>query len=228
MSRIHLIVTSGGTREPIDDVRYIGNVSTGRLGAGIAAFAAARGHRVSFIHAGGSALPEGWDGEVRCEWPKLKVFVTAADLRVALREELARALEPCAVVMAAAVADYMPERRQGKIPSRAEELVIPLKKVPKIVDSVKAWNPDALLVKFKLESGRSREELLAIGEESAVRSAADLMLVNDVAAMSGGLHPAILFRPGSERVCDLQGKEAIAEAIVSALEELIMEKAGER
>jgi phosphopantothenate---cysteine ligase (CTP) len=228
MSRIHLIVTSGGTREPIDDVRYIGNVSTGRLGARIAAFAAARGHRVTLIHAGGSALPGGWDAEANRQWPRVKGFVTAADLRVVLKEEIARALEPCAVVMAAAVADYRPERLPGKIPSRAEKLVVPLRKVPKIVDRIKAWKPDALLVKFKLESGRSREELLAIGRESAARSAADLMLVNDVVAMSGGQHPAILFRPGSEDVRDLQGKEAIAGAIVSALEELVMEKAGER
>jgi len=74
MKRIHFIVTSGGTREPIDDVRYIGNSSTGRLGASIAQAAASRGHRVSLIHGTGSFLPSSLAGIETTR------FVKAADL----------------------------------------------------------------------------------------------------------------------------------------------------
>jgi phosphopantothenoylcysteine decarboxylase/phosphopantothenate--cysteine ligase len=223
---MHIIVTAGGTREPIDAVRFIANASTGLLGAWIALTAARRGHEVALIHAEGIALPPGWadgSGSVR-----MIEFVTARDLGRALAREVPLLADPSAVVMAAAVADFAPVPVEGKISSEADELVLRLKKVDKIVDKVKTWNANVLLVKFKLESNRSREELVDIGRESARKSAADLMVLNDTEAMRGGRHSAVLFRPESGRLEDVECKEAIAAAVVDALEERAGMKAGER
>jgi len=220
MKGLHLIVPPGGTREPIDDVRYIGNVSTGRLGARIAEEALLRGHDVLFLHAAGSVLPSPGNREAGSARLSLEEFVTARDLSGGLEKALCRIPDPCAAVMAAAVADYAPVRRPGKIPSSGEELTLALRRVDKIVDRIKTWNPGVLLVKFKLESGRSKDDLVAVGLESARRSRADLVLVNDIAAIRGGKHPAVLLWPEEERRLDLEGKESVARAIVAALEEM--------
>jgi len=224
MEKIHFIVTSGGTQEPIDAVRYIGNRSTGRLGVAIATEAAARGHAVCLVRARESALPP-QPGRGRQESPiRSTEFVTADDLRDKLRREVSRLPDPGAVVMAAAVADYSPEPREGKISSKEDELLLRLIKVPKIVDQVKTWKGDVLLVKFKLESGIGREELLSVGAASARQSQADLMLLNDVDTIGPDRHRAILFRPDRATCVDLDAKSSIAEAIVSAVEDLLDEK----
>jgi phosphopantothenate-cysteine ligase len=223
---MHIIVTAGGTREPIDSVRSITNASTGLLGAWIALTAARRGHAVTLIHAEGIALPPGWEGE--SDSVRRIGFVTAQGLDRTLAREVPLLQDPSAVVMAAAVADFAPVPVEGKLSSGADELVLRLKKVDKIVDKLKTWNGNALLVKFKLESNRTRDELVAIGRESARKSAADLMLLNDTEAMREGRHPAVLFWPESGRSRDVEGKEAIAAAVVDALEERAGMKAGEQ
>ena len=227
MKKIHFVVTSGGTKEPIDAVRYIGNRSTGRLGAAIATEAAARGHAVCLVHARESALPPRSatgpeDGAIR-----YAEFVTAEDLKERLHKEVSRLPDPGAVVMAAAVADFSPEPSEGKITSSQDELVLRLRKVAKIVDQVKTWKPTALLVKFKLESGCDREGLLTIGLASARQSQADLMLLNTSDAIGPERHQAILYRPDRATCIDLDTKPSIARAIVSAVEELLDERQGD-
>jgi phosphopantothenoylcysteine synthetase/decarboxylase len=228
MKTIHMIVTSGGTREPIDDVRFIGNASTGRLGACIAGEGARRGHSVVLVRARGSAHPPASPGTGGSDGPRLVEFVTASDLERILETEVLRLPDPAAVIMAAAVADYSIDRVSGKIPSDGDELVLRLKKAAKIVDRVRAWKPDVLLVKFKLESGLGRDELLEAGRESARKSQADLMVLNDALQVRDGRHPAVLYWPATGRTVDLEGKESIAAAVVEALEEAVAGSASER
>ncbi len=224
MGKIHFIVTAGGTREPIDSVRYIGNRSSGRLGAAIASEAAARGHEVCLVRARDSVhvlgkVSDEVDRRIRCT-----EFETAQDLKEILQKEVPNLPDPGAVVMAAAVADYSPVPLDGKISSKRDELVLRLLKVDKIVDRVKTWNGAALLVKFKLESGSDREQLLSIGAESARQSRADLMLLNDITEIAGARHRAILYRPDRATSIDLEGKVAIAGAIIAAVEEIFAER----
>ena len=189
---LRYIVTAGGTREPIDEVRYLGNVSTGRLGACIADRAAARGHEVVFLHGAGAVLPD------RREEMVLVPFVTSAELEAALERAVTAARPPGVVIHAAAVADYIPERRPGKIPSRGEELVIRLRRAKKIVDSIKAWNPRLFLVKFKLEVNRTREELLAAGRDALRPSRADWVVANDLRGIGETRHQALSIRADDE------------------------------
>ena len=98
----HVVVTAGGTAEPIDPVRYIGNRSSGKMGVAIAEAALARGARVSLIHGMTTVpLPDG---------AELIAAPTAAEMRTAVLEALADA---DALVMAAAVADFTPRQQSG-------------------------------------------------------------------------------------------------------------------
>ncbi|MFO0982251.1 MAG: phosphopantothenoylcysteine decarboxylase [Planctomycetota bacterium] len=130
-----LLITAGGTREPIDEVRYIGNSSTGALGCALAQEALRRGCSVSLLRGQGAIEPASH------ERLQVIVFTSAADLRARL-QALADAGERfTAVIHAAAVADYTPDPVAGKIRSDRERLVLELKPVPKIVDELKAWFP---------------------------------------------------------------------------------------
>src|SRR4029079_17057294 len=142
----HVVITAGGTREPIDPVRYIGNRSTGRMGAALVEAALARGARVTLIAAAVEVpLPEGAE-IVRVE--------TAAELRSALHD--AMAADADALVMAAAVADFTPAApRDRKIP-RANGLSLELTPTPDLLEQISAGGSKAYLVGFAAETGGAR------------------------------------------------------------------------
>jgi phosphopantothenoylcysteine synthetase/decarboxylase len=197
---MRILVTAGNTLVPIDSVRCITNIFTGRTGAQIARQAVRRGHAVTLL----TSHPEGSDPSPA----EMKVYHTFEDLRTAIAE----AIRPGGVdviIHSAAVSDYQsagifapghetrfdPETgrwlgpssvgaelvdvRAAKIKSDAPELWLRLVRTPKLVDLVRSdWGFRGILVKFKLEASVSDEKLLAIAEASRRRSAADLMVAN--------------------------------------------------
>ena len=213
--QIRFIITAGGTREPIDEVRYIGNTSTGRLGAAVADEALGRGHEAVFIHGEGSALP--------ASETVMESYHTSSELCASLERHVRAAAAPACVVHAAAVADYLPEKRGGKIPSGAEELTLKLRRAPKIVDRIKSWNPDVFLVKFKLEANCTREALIEAGEAAGRKSGADLVVANDVTRIKDGEHPAFIIRPGL-RPKEAGTKAQIARLLVAEVEECMKKR----
>ena len=120
---MRVIVTAGGTREPIDDVRVIANTSTGRLGVHLAGALASAGHEVILLHGAAAARPTARDG-ICCE-----VFGASSELAGLLERHVPRA---DVVIHAAAVADYVPVRAEGKLSSDAEELVLHLRRAPNL------------------------------------------------------------------------------------------------
>ena len=146
-----VIVTSGGTREPIDRVRFITNVSTGRTGARIAEELARAGHCVLYLHAEGAVMP------VASETPiDARTFRTFEDLEALLRESL-RDFAPAAVIQAAAISDFKVEAPgEGKLPSGAP---VTLRLLPreKLVHELKRWRAGPLqVIAFKLTDSRDR------------------------------------------------------------------------
>jgi phosphopantothenoylcysteine decarboxylase/phosphopantothenate--cysteine ligase len=183
-----LLVTAGPTWVRIDPVRHIGNLSTGRTGLLIAREAARRGAAVTLLFGPGQ---ERVTTEDRAAFRVVDV-VTFDDLHAAVREHVGSRRYD-ALVHAAAVSDYRPVAEEhAKLPSGEAELVLRLRPTPKIVDEVRGLDPDILLVKFKLETGRTEEELLRIAQESRERSRADLVVANDVSRKTGGQHEAYL------------------------------------
>jgi phosphopantothenate---cysteine ligase (CTP) len=183
-----LLVTAGNTLAPIDAVRGITNVFTGRTGARIAAEATMSGYEVELL----TSHPDVVDDTV-VDYSRLTVttFKTFGNLAALMEERFGKERWDV-VIHAAAVSDY---RCAGvfaapnlaspaldatqKIPSRHEELWIRLLPTPKLVDNIRQpWGFDGVLVKFKLEVGVSDDELVRRAREGWKRSAADLVVAN--------------------------------------------------
>jgi len=185
MHKIKILVTAGGTSEPIDDVRRITNVSTGALGSMIAdVFAKKYGAEVTFLHGENSLKPS--DKKI-----KTVEVSTAADAA----EKLASLLKTKrfdAIVHAMAVSDYSPVRQKGKIPSDKKTLVLTLKRTPKIINIIKKIAPDAVLAGFKLLSGSSEKQLLAACGKLLKTSGCDFVFANDLSDIKDGKHKGFL------------------------------------
>jgi phosphopantothenoylcysteine decarboxylase / phosphopantothenate---cysteine ligase len=208
-----LLISAGGTREPLDAVRFLGNRSSGRMGVAIAAEARRRGADVTLL-AANLAVPVPTGVDV-VETP------TAADLA---REALARAADADVVVMAAAVADYRPvETIAGKRPKDARSWTLELEPTLDVLAELGAHRRDGqLLVGFAAEAGdggidRAREKL--------VRKGADLVVHNDVARPDIGFdaseNEVTLVSATGERALEKAPKEEVAAAILDELEALL-------
>ena len=203
----HLVVSAGGTREPLDPVRFLGNLSTGRQGYALAAVAAARGARVTLV-AANTDLPDpaGVD---------LVRVGTAAELREAV---LAAAADADAVVMAAAVADFRPahynpvkiKKVEGELPAPVE-LVRNADVLAEISQQRQA--PGQVVVGFAAETN----DALANGRAKLARKGCDLLVVNEVgegrAFGSADNEAVILSRDGSETAVPFGPKAALADLL---------------
>jgi phosphopantothenoylcysteine decarboxylase / phosphopantothenate---cysteine ligase len=184
--RLRVLVTSGGTSEPIDSVRVLTNMSSGRTGAGIAEHLARSGHDVIFLRSRNSAAA----GPACRE----ETYASFADLDGAL-QRLLSAERFDAVIHAAAVSDFgvaevavggRAQPLSGKLDSDAAP-VIRLRPLPKLVDSLRArsLNEAIRVVAFKLtadgDAARARRAIAALFD----RSGADLVVHNDLASRSG-------------------------------------------
>lgn len=203
----HVVVSAGGTREPLDPVRYLGNRSSGKQGYALARTAAARGARVTLIEANtGLADPAGVD----------VVHVgTAVQLREAV---LKAAAEADAVVMAAAVADFRPaDYAQGKIKKKDGEEPAPLVLVrnPDILAEISAEraHPGQVVVGFAAET----DDVLANGRSKLRRKGCDLLVVNEVGERktfgSEENEAVVLAADGSETPVPHGPKEALADVV---------------
>lgn len=138
---MRILVTAGPTEEYIDDVRFISNPSSGRMGYAIAAEARKRGHQVTLV-----------SGPVALAAPRgvrLVPIVSARDMYRAVHRHFPRAE---AVIMTAAVSDYAPRRRiSGKIKKTGRGMTLQLVPTPDILKSLGAQKGGKLLVGFALE-----------------------------------------------------------------------------
>jgi phosphopantothenoylcysteine decarboxylase/phosphopantothenate--cysteine ligase len=179
----HVVVTAGGTAEPIDPVRYVGNRSTGKMGVAVAQEALDRGAAVTLILANASAEPPAGTHVARVE--------TAAEMQAALQ-----ALTPPdgptfdVLVMAAAVADFRPAAVADRKISRSDGLRLDLEPTPDLlaetaervrVGVAASGEASPVLVGFAAETGslkRAPEKLRAKG--------VDLLVANDVSEPGSG------------------------------------------
>lgn len=174
-----VVVSAGGTREPIDPVRYLGNRSTGLQGYALAEAACARGAAVVLV-AANTALADPPGVEV--------VHVETTDeLRTAVRTA---AGDADVVIMAAAVADFRPVTRvEHKIKKSTDGVVAPLELVanPDILAELAAHRlaPGQVVVGFAAETGDADAGVLDHGRAKARRKGADLLVVNQVGAGRG-------------------------------------------
>lgn len=191
-----ILVTAGNTQTPVDRVRCITNIFSGRTGAQVAATAFDRGHAVTLL----TSHPEVLDGlpatrgRTAPDWA-VRSYRTFEALERLMAVEITSGRYD-AVIHAAAVSDFhvagvfahrdgqFEDASAGKVKSSHPELWLKLVPAPKLVDKVRgAWEFRGKLVKFKLEVGVSEAELLDIAERSRVHSGADLMAANTLDGM---------------------------------------------
>ena len=167
-----VLITAGGTREPIDPVRFIGNRSSGKMGYALAAQARCRGARVLLISAPTSLpVPEG------CE---LISVTTSQEMRSAV---LARLAEASIVIMAAAVSDYRMAVTATQKLKREGPRTLQLEPTADILQEiVKRRNPDTLVLGFAAET----EDLLVNGRAKLIRKGVDALVLNDVSGSETG------------------------------------------
>ncbi|MBM3984640.1 MAG: hypothetical protein FJ296_02940 [Planctomycetes bacterium] len=203
---MRILVTAGGTRERIDDARVIANTSTGRLGARLADAAAQAGHEVLLLHGVLAERPA--SPRVRCE-----AFDASADLARLLEQHVPTA---DAVIHAAAVSDYVPVRSPGKIPSDQPELVLRLRRAPKLVDRLRDLAPGAVLVGFKLGAGGDEPALVAAAQALRERARLDWVVANDAGRTGEEDHEVLLVGPRGV-AGRARGKARIAQAVLGLL-----------
>ena len=206
-----LVVTAGGTREPIDAVRVIANRSSGKQGYAIASVAASRGATVTLISTVGLPTPVGVD---------LVSVETAAQMQAAV-EHAAQTAD--IVIMAAAVADFRPKTVVANKIKKGDGIPdIVLEPTPDILAALGATKrPGQILVGFAAET----DDLVANAGAKLQRKNLDLIVANDVSAPGVGFqhdtNAVCLLRPEGPMVTiDLTDKHSIAGAVIDAIVEI--------
>ncbi len=180
---LKVLVTGGGTKEDIDGVRFLSNLSTGKTACTIATHLHEQGHEVTFLQATGSAQAS--------EQLTVRTFSDFTSLANLLKEEL-KAGSYDALIHAAAVSDYSlevlktdeeeyPLPLREKLSSQREKINLELKRNPKLIDQVLSFNPDkkTKLVGFKFTNTTSEKEQKSQIEKLFAASKADLIVHND-------------------------------------------------
>ena len=210
---VAVVVSAGGTREPIDAVRVIANRSSGKQGYAVAAEAAARGARVTLVSTVSLPTPHGV-GVVRVE--------TAEEMQHAMT---AAAADHDVIVMSAAVADFRPKVvADGKLKKRDGTPEIVLEPTPDILAGLgAAKRAGQVLVGFAAET----DDLIANAGEKLRSKHLDLIVANDVSAPDVGFahdtNAVTLLRPDAEPVeIDLASKRDVARAVIDTITDILV------
>jgi phosphopantothenoylcysteine decarboxylase/phosphopantothenate--cysteine ligase len=213
MSELRVLVTAGGTREPIDSVRYIGNRSSGRMGLALAAEAARRGAGVTLIAANVGLEPPPGVRVLRVE--------SATELAHACEQEFAR----CDVLlMAAAVADFRPANpSDSKLKKDHGTPTIELEPTVDVLSGLAERRDDGqVMIGFAAEHG---EDAIAYARGKLERKGLDAIVVNDISNPQIGFEVGenevtILSADGSERHVERTSKELVAHAVMDEVARL--------
>lgn len=222
LTGVRVVVSAGGTREPVDPVRFLGNRSTGRQGYALARAAADRGAHVTVVAANVTLpVPDGVE---------MVDVETTDELRTAVREA---ASEADVVVMAAAVADFRPvAAAEHKIKKVAGEPVRPLELVanPDVLAELAAdrLHPGQVVVGFAAETGDDQGDVLEHGRAKARRKGADLLVVNAVGGDRGFAvadNDVTIVDASGEDVAHASGtKDEVAHAVWDAVVPLLAKR----
>jgi phosphopantothenoylcysteine decarboxylase/phosphopantothenate--cysteine ligase len=215
----HVLVSAGGTREPLDPVRYLGNRSSGRQGVALARSAAARGAKVTLV-AGPLEVPVP-DGV------NVVHIGSAREMREAV---LAAAASAEVVVMAAAVADFRPaeiaEHKIKKTDDEDDAPIVRLVRNPDILrELVDRRHPGQVIVGFAAETGDAAGGVLEHARAKLVRKGCDLLVVNDVSAGKvfgrESTEVTVLYPDGRVTPVPAGSKDLVADEIWTAVTKIL-------
>lgn len=215
-----ILVTAGGTRERIDSVRYIGNMSSGRTASRLADELTNAGHEVTWLGARDAIRPQ--------KVHSMEQFYSFDDLAIQLNKLLS-ASDYDAVVHAAAVSDFNVasvltenggslDRTEGKLSSRSD-LLLRLKPNPKLLDRLRTWskNSDLHVIGFKLTDTDDAQQRIAAIKKQFEDSKVDAVVHNDLSEISQKAHTFCLHTLEQEPVY-CEDSEALAESLNTLME----------
>jgi phosphopantothenoylcysteine decarboxylase / phosphopantothenate---cysteine ligase len=211
-----VVVTAGGTREPIDAVRFVGNRSSGRMGVAIAAEARRRGADVTLIAS-----------NLSVQAPRGIEVVDAPTAEDLARETLSRS-DSDVVVMAAAVSDYRPaETLEGKRPKDRDHWTLELEPTDDVLRALAAESANGrVVVGFAAEAGADG---LSRAREKRTVKKADLLVYNDVARSDIGFdspeNEVVIISEQGERRIERAPKARVAAGILDEVEQLLGSRA---
>ncbi len=196
-----VLVTAGATREYIDPIRYITNASSGKMGVAIAEEADFRGAEVTLIRTKGS-VPSFVENQIEVEMVE--------EMLEAIESEL-KAKRYDVVVLAAAVSDFRVRNRAGVKIKSGKALTLELEPTPKIIDIVKALQPDVFLVGFKAET--SEEKLVEEARKQIARAGSDLVVANTLRAFGSEENEVLLVSKEGVKRLPKMNKRELAERL---------------
>ena len=211
---VKAVVSAGGTREPLDPVRYIGNRSSGKQGYAVAAELQGRGAQVVLVTSSPLSPPAGVE-VIEVE--------TAAEMAESV---LGQAAGADVVVMAAAVADYRPsDAASAKIKKSNMPMAVQLVPTMDILAALGARKPEGqVVVGFAAETAQG-DALVELGRGKLVSKRADLIVANDVSAEGAGFGSersvAVIVSDGSLTDLGVSDKRAVASKLVDAITDLL-------
>jgi phosphopantothenoylcysteine decarboxylase / phosphopantothenate---cysteine ligase len=217
---LRVLVTAGGTREPIDSVRYIGNRSSGRMGVALAARAARRGAQVTLVGANLAVAPPAGIGVIGVQ--------TAAEMQAACEAEFPGS---DVLLMAAAVADFRPSAPLAHKLKKTEialPAAIELEPTDDILLGLAAGRrPDQVLVGFAAEHG---ERAISCGREKLAAKGLDFVVVNDISRSDIGFeadaNEVVIVAEDHEQRVPRASKEDVADAVLDEVQRRLEEARG--
>lgn len=214
-----VLISSGGTVVPIDPVRYIGNMSSGRLGSEIARSALIAGLQVSYLAAKNAKSPFSYQADYNA-LPKLTDHLNQIqaiqtlhqhhhhhynEIRYHTYDEYADRMyhiitkqQPDIIILTAAVSDYLIDNYSAEKIKSTNSLDIRLINAPKIISTVREWAPNAIIAGFKLLVNTDEATLIKTALNSIEKNKLDLCIANDLTSVKSNTHTILMIdRDGS-------------------------------
>jgi len=209
-----VLITAGGTREHIDDIRVLTNISTGKLGAKIAEILDYNEHEVHYVYTNGSVIPK--NACIPQQPPIVLHEITNVESLMKKMEELVPQMD--VVIHAMAVSDFGFKPIKAKLKSNDSQAFIDslrdrIYTTPKVISFIKKWNPNVKLISFKFEVGQTHKKLIQIAHNSLIRNNSDFVVANDLEEMERwNSHIAYIIDKSKECI-KCYGKNDIAKKI---------------
>ncbi len=208
-----ILMTAGPTIEYIDPLRVITNQSSGKTGVLLASELISAGSKVTLVYGPGVEKPP--------KGAKVIKVLTSKEMYETVKKQMKKKFD--VMIMAAAVADYTPENpSKKKIKSTQNKIKISLKKVPKIIDQIKKFQKNIILVGFKAEANLSKKDLIRVARKKLQESNADIIIANNIGSPRYKKNPnnneVLIIDSGKVRSSGWKKKQKIVKFIRKEIE----------
>ena len=208
-----VLMTAGPTIEYIDPLRVITNQSSGKTGVLLASELISAGSKVTLVYGPGVEKPP--------KGAKVIKVLTSKEMYETVKKQMEKKFD--VVIMAAAIADYTPENpSKKKIKSTQNKIKLSLKKVPKIIDQVKKFQKNIILVGFKAEVNLSKKDLIRVARKKLQESDADMIIANNIGSPRYKKNPnnneVLIIDSGKVRSSGWKEKQKIVKFIIKEIE----------